>query len=432
MAISTNDTQVLAIPKKSENWDWNTKEKLVANINDWRKKFSAIRELVPSDDGEKIATIIKTEDKRFTTCVNGETWEETFERVYSLKFNPDNQLISLALRNYEWSVNVDHEKWEEKFDYIWNLTLSPDGKSIAVNMRTGEMTSGVCLNGKTWENNFPEVRDLVISPDGKRTASHVQKKTRAELDILGFLKKIWTAAVDGTAWDNTFLTLWGGVFSDDSNHLAAIVMTDMSQYTIAVDSTPWEQVFGAAWEPIFKPKSTDVIAPVQTPKGWTLALNGKPIWGNFSQVWRQKYSPDGQRLAAVVAVDVGKWTIAVDGSPWDTVFSQMVLSPVFSPDGKKVAASVKNHNKWTIAIEGTTWSESFDNIWDPVFSPDSNNVAARAEKNGRYFIVVNRKIGKKDYEWLWDPVFSPDGTKLLIRGVDGGKYYRRVIPISEI
>ena len=227
--------------------------------------------------------------------------KKPLSRVYSLKFTPDGQLISLVFRDYEWAVAVDHEMWEEKFDYLWNLTLSPDGKSIAVNIRTGEMTSGVCLNGKAWENNFPEARDLTLSPDGKRTASHVQVNPRAELDIIGFLKKNWTAAVDGTAWDTTFLTLWGSVFSDDSNHVAAIGMTDLSQYTIVVDGTPWEKVFGAVWEPIFKPGSTDVVAPVQTPKGWTLAMNGKPIWNYFSQVWKQTYGPDGQKLAAVVA-----------------------------------------------------------------------------------------------------------------------------------
>ena len=159
---------------ESAGWDWDTKEKLVADIDGWSKKYLRYPRPFPSDDGEKIATIVKNEERRFTTCVNGETWEETFERVYSLKFTPDNRLISLVFKDYEWAVAVDHEMWEEKFDYLWNLTISPDGNSIAVNIRTGEMTSGVCLNGKAWETTFPEARDLTLSPDGKRIASHVQ------------------------------------------------------------------------------------------------------------------------------------------------------------------------------------------------------------------------------------------------------------------
>ncbi len=417
---------------ESASWDWDTKEKLVANINDWKKKFTAVRELIPSDDGEKVATIVRNEARRFTTCVNGEAWEETFERVYSLKFNPDNQLISLALRNYEWSVNVDHEMWEEKFDYLWNLTLSPDGKSIGVNTRTGEMTSGACLNGKSWENTFPVAADLVMSPDGKRTASHIQIERLATLDNVSFQKKIWTVAVDGTPWDRNFLNLWGAVFSDDGNHVAAAVRTDMSQYAIAVDGTPWEPAVGAVWEPIFKPKSADVVAPVQTPKGWTLAMNGKPLWGNFSQVWKQVFTGDGKRIAAVVAIDIGKWTVAVDGSPWGVIFDTAVLSPVFSPDGKRVAAPVKHDKRWTIAVDGSPWSETFDNVWDPFFSPAGDKVAIKAEKNRKYYIVVDGKVGKRGYESLWNPVFSPDGGKLLIRCVDGGKYYRRVIPVNEI
>jgi hypothetical protein len=390
------------------NWDWDTKEKLVANINDWEKKFSQVRELVVSDDGEKIAAPVRTEDKRFTTCVNGDAWEETFERVYSLKFTPDSRLISLALRDYEWSVNVDHEIWEEKFDYVWNLTLSPDGKSIAVNTRTGEMTSGVCLNGKAWENTFPEARDLALSPDGKRTASHVQVSPRKELDILAFSNKNWTVAVDGTAWDAR------------------------SEYTIVVDDVLWEQRFGAAWEPVFKPGSTDVVAPVQTPSGWTLAMNGKPIWGNFSQVWKQKYSPGGQKLAAVVAVNVGKWTMAVDGSPWKAIFNQWLSVPVFSPDGKKVAAAIKHNNSWTVAVDGSVWQDTYDNVWDPVFSPGGDRIVVKAEKNGQYFVVVNGKVGKQGYETLWDPVFSPDGKKLLVRYMNNGRYYRRVVMVSDI
>ena len=415
----------------SANWDWDTKEKYVADINEWKKKFPSVRELIPSDNGEKIATTVRNEDRRFAICVNGDTWEETFERIYSLKFNPESQLISLALKDYEWSVIVDREMWEEKFDYIWNLTLSDDGKSIAVNINKDQM-SGVCFNGKIWENMFFEARDVAMSPDGTKTASHVLTKRRAELDNVGFMKKNWTVAVDGTPWSNTFLNTWGAVFSHDGNHVAAVIRTGLSQYTIAIDGNPWEQAFGAVWEPTCRPGSAEFIAPVQTPKGWTLAVNGKPIWGNFTQVWRQAYSHDGKKLAAVVAVGVGNWTVAVDGTPWETVFSQLVLTPVFSPDGRKVAAAVKNNNRWTIAIDGSPWNDTFDNVWDPVFSPGSDKVAVKAEKNGKYFIVVNGKTGKHGYEALWSPVFSPDGGKILIRCVDGGKYYRRIVPINEI
>ena len=171
---------------------------------------------------------------------------------------------------------------------------------------------------------------------------------------------------------------------------------------------------------------------MRTPKGTTLAMNGKPIWGFFFNVWRQKYSPDGQKIAAVVAPAFPRWTIAVDSSPWNTTFSDAVLSPVFSPDSKRVAAGVKDNNRWMVAVDGTPWSERFDNVWDPVFSPDSHITAAKAEKNGKFYIVVDGKVGKRGYESLWNPVFSPDGGKLLIRGVDGGKYYRRVVPINEI
>ena len=44
---------------ESASWDWDTKEKLVADVNSWKKKFSSVRELVPSDNGEKIAGLIR-------------------------------------------------------------------------------------------------------------------------------------------------------------------------------------------------------------------------------------------------------------------------------------------------------------------------------------------------------------------------------------
>jgi len=243
-------------------WDWDTKEKLVADINELKEKFVDIRELTPSDDGEKIASVVLTEDKKFTTCVNGQAWEETFDRVWSLKFNPDNQLLCFVYRNYEWNFVVEHEISEEAFDYLWNLTLTPNGKGIAFNIKVGE-EYGAYINGKRWEKLFVDARDLAVSPDGKKTASRVQTKRKGAVDIFAFWEKIWTIAVDGNPWDNTFLAVWGVVFSPDSAHVATAVRTDQAQYTIALDGKAWEGKFGLVWDPIFKPGSNDVIAPVR-------------------------------------------------------------------------------------------------------------------------------------------------------------------------
>jgi hypothetical protein len=49
-----------------ESWDWDTKEKCITDVNEWRKKFPIVREFVVSDDGEKISAIVEIENKRVT------------------------------------------------------------------------------------------------------------------------------------------------------------------------------------------------------------------------------------------------------------------------------------------------------------------------------------------------------------------------------
>jgi hypothetical protein len=432
---------------EKEQWDWDTGDKLIADINEWKKRFPQVRELIVSPDGEKIATVVQAEDGAFTTCVNGDAWEETFERVWSLKFNSINQLASLVYKNYEAAVAIDKELWEDRFDFVWNLETTPDEKGFIVNVKKEE-TNGICLNGKTWENRFEQVRNVYISPDGAKTATTVQTKRLKEGDIFGFQEGVWTVAVDGVPWDKNFVNVWGLAFSPDGNHLAAEVRLNLYEYTIAIDGEPWPVVFGCVWEPVYKPGSNDVLAPVKISQGWTLALNGKSIWDNFVQVYRQKYSPDGKRLAAVVATGFGKWTIAVDGKPWERTFSDTVLEPHFSPDSKRVAALVKEsvdpfdmesalHNipgndRWSMCVDGNRWAEDFDMIWDPVFSPDSQTIVTKAERDGKYFIAVDGKVGRQSFDALWQPAFSPDGKKLLVRYINDGKYHRSVTSLDKI
>ncbi len=135
-----------------------------------------------------------------------------------------------------------------------------------------------------------------MSPDGRSTASRVKTKRIASLDIAGYAERVLTVAVDGNPWETKFLSIWGISFSPDGSSAAAGVKLKPMEFTIAVDGVLWQETFLCVWEPVFKMQTGEVVAPVKTGRGWTLAINGQPMWDRyFSQVWGQRYSPDGKK-----------------------------------------------------------------------------------------------------------------------------------------
>ena len=114
--------------KLNSAWDWEIPSMLVANLDEWREQFPEIQELVVSQDGERIAAIVKTEDDSFTVCVNGDTWTNTFEKAWALQFGPDDRLACIGMNDDEWTVVQEDEPWEERYDYVWNSEIQPGWK----------------------------------------------------------------------------------------------------------------------------------------------------------------------------------------------------------------------------------------------------------------------------------------------------------------
>lgn len=411
------------------NFEWHTKDEIICDINEWKSKFALVYEFIVSPDGEKIAAPVEIEDKKVTLCVNGKIWENTFERVCYPQFTNKGNLLSLVLQNYEWCLAKDDTVLEESFDYAWNLTSDESGDSIAFNIKKGDFY-GACLNGKVWENLFFDARDLILSRDGQKTASYVRVKNPQLLDIFSFKEGVWTLAINGNGWNRNFISIYGACFSPDSEKVAATVRLSQQEFTVAVNGNLWNETFLNAWEPVFL-NNDDVCVPVKTTHGWTLAVNGKPIWKNYNQLWHPRINTSG-KIAAVVSTEFGKWTISVDDKVWEKEFSQAVLPPFFSPDGKRVASVIRHKDLWTVAIDGEAWNVGFDRIWTPTFSPDSKHCIAKAEKDGVYFIVLDGKIGKDVFDMLWEPIFSPNGDKILLRFIKNGKYVRKIISIHEV
>ena len=418
-----------------KSWDWEVKEKMLAEPAKWKDQFEDVWEPYASPDGEKIASIVKIGEGEFNMCVNGSTWKEPFEKMWYSRFAPDGRLTALVSKDMEWTMAVDGFALDETYDYIWDTKFSADGKTIAATVNK-EGVYGTLVNGKVLECpiELKSIASHVISPDGKISAAIAQTVPVAEADLDGFLKGSWSVIVNGKPWEDNFVDVYGLTISNDGHRIAAEYRNSICEYGIVVDGNRWNEKFGCTWEPVFHPdKSDEITAPVRQAGQWFLATNGRIVWDRgFNNVLYPTYSPDCQKIAAVVAPKFAEWTIAVDGQPWSITFGECVQKPCFSPDSRKVAAIAKENGKWFLFVDGTILGDSYDNIWQPVFSPSGDNLICKVEKNGKYAVAVNGKIQEKEYEALWNPVMSPDGTKVMICGVEDGKYYRRVIPLSRI
>ncbi|MFO7726720.1 MAG: WD40 repeat domain-containing protein [Desulfonatronovibrio sp.] len=423
-AVTINSGRKMA---DKEKWDWETGTKVVVDslncplLHVWREEHQV------SPDGEKIATIINTGDYQFTVCENLKNWENSYEKVWGLKYSPDGRLTALVMQDDGlWTLSVDGRNWNESFDYIWDTRFSRCGKMIAAAIQK-DMRYGMCVNDQIWPELFLSASQFTLSQDGETSCAVAQTRPMDQADIFTYKKGCYSIAVNGKRWPLELVSVWTPVFHPNTASIAAQCRTSIYDYSIIVDGKVWPNSFSSVWRPAFNPSNASVVAPVRTGKHWALAQDGEIVLRpDFFQMWHLCFSPSGDHLAAIVAPEFGKWTVAVDGKPWKVRFKSLVYDLVYGPKGEKVAAVGKNQDKWFIVVSGDTWKESFDMAWQPVFSNDETMVAAKVEKNGKYFIVINGKIYDQEFDFVCDPVFSPDSKKILIRGVIGFQYVRIV------
>ena len=147
-----------------KNWDWETGEKQVT-MKDWKDKFKWVEEPYVSPDGETVAAVVNVDEGAFNVCVNGETWGNSFDKIWYLRFAPDGRLTAFVSEMAEWTVAVDGNPWENKFGYVWNTMFSEDGKNIAVAYQR-DMQYGIALNDKPWEETFSNMTQPLLSGNG--------------------------------------------------------------------------------------------------------------------------------------------------------------------------------------------------------------------------------------------------------------------------
>jgi hypothetical protein len=252
------------------------RKKVVADISAWKSDYAYVEEPYVSPDGEQIASIIKDEEENFTVIVNGTPWEQTYDKVWYLRYSPDNKAVALVSSTAEWSVAVEGVSWENWFEFAWNTRFSPAG-GIAIAAQNNRSYFGV-TNDVPWPSGFPSMSNLNISDDGKTTVAVVQTMPLKEGDIFEFQKGFFTLAVNGEPWKRTFVNAWESDISPDNRIVAVEVRLSLYDYTIAVNDAVWPRTFAAVWRPRFNPNDHSVTAPVKIPGGWTMAKDGQILW----------------------------------------------------------------------------------------------------------------------------------------------------------
>ncbi|MBU1695462.1 MAG: Tmc redox complex protein TmcD, partial [Proteobacteria bacterium] len=340
--------------KNEKPWDWHSEKKEIP-VKEWQERFNWVEELSVSPDGEKIAAIVNTDEAQFSVCMNGEIWEETFEKAWCPRFLPDQRLAVLAFREEEWTICVDGAFWETWFDYIWDFQFTPDGSFMGAAVQK-DGRYGMAVNDTIWDSLYENISGAVLSNQGT-SAAVVQVNPLGQGDIEGFSRGVFSIAVNGIAKPEKFMNIWDLSFDSKGEQIASSIRKNRVDYSISKNNQPWGKNFQFSWKPEFINKDASVIAPVRQGGKWFLFKDATPFWNkSYEQLGKLAVHGDGQKIAAVVSDVFGKWTVSENDKTWDFHCDSMISELFYSGNGDSLVAVFKNQGYWDIAVNGKPWN----------------------------------------------------------------------------
>ena len=135
------------------------------------------------------------------------------------------------------------------------------------------------------------------------------------------------------------------------------------------------------------------------------------------------FSPDGERLAYVAALEPGKSLVVVNGQEWPAVerlASENGLRLLFSPNSKHLAFVCGRQERNCVMLDGV-FGQGYLNLRSLKFSSDGERLAYVAvPRAGKEMLVVDGTAGA-EYEQVLGTVFSTDGKHVAYVGTRGDK-----------
>ncbi len=308
----------------------------------------------------------------------------------------------------------------QRFDAVHEWVVSPDGEQISVPVRDDDELT-VVTNGEPWEGRWEKVWQLCYLSDGRAMA-------------LVMADDEWTVALNGKTWEESWDFVWNPQISADGS-VVAVQIKDGPRYGLAIDGKPLDGQFESMREFALSADGQHTAAAVQmerVPEGdifkyaegvWSVAVDGTPWDERFLNVYGPAFDGTGKRVAAQVRLDIADYSVIADRKVWDAKYGS-VWEPVFRPDGA-LLAPVRANGSWTLAQDGDfLWKGRYAQLWRTVLSPDASRVAAVVAPGfGRWTVAVDDVPWALTFESaVLSPIWSPNGKRVAVAFRDADRW----------
>jgi len=358
--------------------------------------------------------------------------------------------------------------------------LSPNGKRMYYLGNNGEpggesARTSVILDGKLLKDAQLEVKSPYFSPDSSRFIFAIRRDTKWVVCLDEVEQPPIDAIMDAPIPNDTIK------FSPDSKRYAYVAQVDGKQ-VVFVDGKPSQSYRNIVQGPIFSADGTSVAfvakvddsrygfeaqivvrdgkegPPLYEVRSLTFAPVGNRLayfaattngmggfvdndhagegFNSFSQNDPFKvpfFSPDGQRLSYVKAIDQYSFAVVTDGKESPAINAQLESGPFWSDDSKRFAYLAQNEKSKLLFVDGKEYKQSNYEVVKAYFAPKSGKLIVLTRDKlpdgpvKGYIVFFEGQHGPMlenlvpDDANSFTPVFSADGNHVAYAGkkIDG-------------
>lgn len=187
------------------------------------------------------------------------------------------------------------------------------------------------------------------------------------------------------------------------------------------DVNQWREEFDEIQEYTVSPDGERIAAIVAGDEAFFPCINGTPWTNTYEKAWSLQFGPAGKLLC--IGMNDDEWTVIVDDEPWEETYDY-VWNLTVNPDGSVIAANIRTPEGYGISVNGASWENRFTESRSCRISLDGKHSAGTVQTKplaeadtfgflkGLWTVAVDGTAWENRFLNAWNHSFSDDGTSL--------------------